>query len=278
MDSEQLKTFLEVNRTRHFGEAAKHLFLSQSTVSARIQALEQQLGCALFFRTRNDIQLTPAGYRFLRHAESILTAWQRAQQEVTLDEEHAYSLAIGALPSLWDISLQPWIGQLNVKRPDIALLGKVLDKEPLVQGLMEGTLDLAFTFEPPMVERLVVEDIGKTAIVLVSSVANLSIEEAFKSYVAVDWGLAFAVSLARCFPELPPPQIRLPLGRIAQDFIINSGGSAYLAEATVKQELKNGQLFHVKEAPVIERPVYAMYSIESAHREIIEQILQWVKV
>lgn len=61
MDTELLKTFLEVSRTRHFGRAAEALYLTQSAVSFRIRQLENQLGVNLFTRHRNNIRLTTAG-------------------------------------------------------------------------------------------------------------------------------------------------------------------------------------------------------------------------
>ncbi|CAK8739831.1 HTH-type transcriptional regulator HdfR [Sodalis praecaptivus] len=61
MDTELLKTFLEVSRTRHFGRAAEALYLTQSAVSFRIRQLETQLGVSLFTRYRNNIRLTAAG-------------------------------------------------------------------------------------------------------------------------------------------------------------------------------------------------------------------------
>jgi hypothetical protein len=67
-----LVTFLELARTRHFGKAAEHLFVTQSAVSARIRLLEATLGVALFTRKRNDIRLTRAGERLQRHAETIV--------------------------------------------------------------------------------------------------------------------------------------------------------------------------------------------------------------
>lgn len=77
MDTDLLKTFLEVNRTRHFGKAAENLYLTQSAVSARIRLLEQQVGMQLFTRARNNVQLTSAGEKLIRHAENILTTWNR---------------------------------------------------------------------------------------------------------------------------------------------------------------------------------------------------------
>lgn len=74
MDTELLKTFLEVSRTRHFGRAAEALYLTQSAVSFRIRQLENQLGVNLFTRHRNNIRLTTAGEKLLlcRNAHEYL--------------------------------------------------------------------------------------------------------------------------------------------------------------------------------------------------------------
>ena len=53
MDTELLKTFLEVSRTRHFGRAAESLYLTQSAVSFRIRQLENQLGVKTTALRRN---------------------------------------------------------------------------------------------------------------------------------------------------------------------------------------------------------------------------------
>ncbi len=105
MDTELLKTFIEVQRTRHFGKAAENLYLTQSAVSFRIRQLEQQLGVNLFSRYRNNIQLTASGERLLPHAEAMLTALQRAKQEVAVSAEQAIQLSIAATANVWDAFL-----------------------------------------------------------------------------------------------------------------------------------------------------------------------------
>ena len=85
MDIQLLRTFLELDRTRHFGKAAESLFVTQSAVSARIRLLEETLGVPLFIRRRNELQLTGAGERLKRHAETIVSAWQRALTDAALD-------------------------------------------------------------------------------------------------------------------------------------------------------------------------------------------------
>lgn len=263
MDTEQLKTFIEVTKTRHFGRAAQSLYLSQSAVSSRIKALEEQLGTPVFFRIRNDIQLTPAGNRLLSHAENILVAWSRAKHDVAIEDDKGISLAVAATPSLWDIAMQEWLHSLHKNHPDYAVHGEVLDTELMVSKLLEGTLDLGFTFEPPQRPQIDVTQVSSIPLVLVSTQANLAIGEAIASnYVMVDWGLAFSIAHARHFPDLKPPAIHLPLGRIAQDYLFSCGGSAYLAEPTVQSPIASGLLFRVEDAPVIDRPAYALYSAD----------------
>lgn len=82
MDTELLKTFLEVEKTRHFGKAADQLYLTQSAVSFRIRQLEQSLGVALFSRHRNNIQLTEAGELLLPHAEAVIVALNAAKTQL----------------------------------------------------------------------------------------------------------------------------------------------------------------------------------------------------
>ncbi len=85
MDTELLRTFLEVQKTRHFGKAADNLYLTQSAVSFRIRQLEQSLGVTLFNRFRNNIQLTTAGEMLLPHAQAVLSAIASAKQQIALN-------------------------------------------------------------------------------------------------------------------------------------------------------------------------------------------------
>ncbi|MGB7184674.1 MAG: LysR family transcriptional regulator, partial [Burkholderiaceae bacterium] len=115
MDLDLLKTFLEVSRTRHFGQAAENLFLTQSAVSSRLRMLEQIVGIPLLSRVRGNIQPTPAGHKLLRHAEQIMDAWNRARMDIAVEEESMTPLTIGAVPNVWDSVLQEWVHVLRYK-------------------------------------------------------------------------------------------------------------------------------------------------------------------
>lgn len=274
MDIEILKTFLEVNRTRHFGKAANNLFVTQSTVSARIRLLESTVGAPVFVRTRNDIQLTAAGQRLLSYAENISTTWNRARQEIAIEEESRIPLTVAGVPSLWDILLQGWLQNTYRSHPDLALYAEVLNQDVITRRLREGTLDLAFMFDPPQMTELHIINISDVQLIMVSSEADQKVERACrKDYILVDWGTLFASAHARHFPDIRPPALRMSLGRVARDFILSCGGSAYLAEPMVKEQIAAGTLHRVTDAPVISRPAYAVYPVETDKESLIRETL-----
>lgn len=113
MDTELLKTFLEVSRTRHFGRAAESLYLTQSAVSFRIRQLENQLGVNLFTRHRNNIRLTAAGEKLLPYAETLMSTWQAARRRWRIPHDIMSFLSVPAprcgsvcLISGWDACIK----------------------------------------------------------------------------------------------------------------------------------------------------------------------------
>lgn len=276
MDIEQLRTFLEVNRTRHFRMAGEELFITQSAVSARIKKLEDELGVALFERQNRDIQLTPEGYRLLRHAETIFSIWRRARQDVALAENAEIQLAVGGQYGLWDILLQDWLHDLQRHIPRLALVVDAINHDTLMRRLLDGALDLIFLYEPPQLEEVLLQEVSSIPLIMVSSWPDLTADKALEEgYIMVDWGHSFALQHARDFPDAPAPTRRMNLARLALTFILNCGGSAYLAEQTVLEALDNGSLHRVQDAPPINRFAYAVYSRRSTRLELIQQVLSF---
>ncbi len=93
MDFGQLEAFVEVASHRSFSRAAEALQLTQPSITARIQALERELGEGLFDRGGRSVRLTDAGAVFLPYAERLLQALQEARDSV----EEVQSLQAGSL-------------------------------------------------------------------------------------------------------------------------------------------------------------------------------------
>ena len=278
MDIELLRTFLEVSRTRHFGQAAEAMFLTQAAVSTRIKTLEQMLGVQLFDRIKRDIQLTPEGNRLLSRADFLISEWRKIRQEVSAGGAKL-QLSVGGSLRLWDVVLQKWLIRMRSDLPEVALIAESHTPELLTRKLLDGVLDLAFMLEPPQLEVLQIWDIGGLPLRLVADKQGLTLEDALAdNYLMVDWGLTHALQHRRLFPDAPEPLTRLASGSMAMSYIESLGGSAYLPEVMVASAIKEKKLFPVKEAPLIEHRVHAVYPVRSGRKELIEKVLTYFQL
>lgn len=243
MDIQQLKTFLEVCQTRHFGHAAQNLFLTQSAVSFRIRQLETQLGTELFVRHRNNLQLTPAGERLKVHAHTILATWQRARQEVVdLDLRHQ-TLSLAASASVWGAWLDKVLGELHRHCPELYWHAETLTGDQMSRRLLERTLDLAVMTDPPKVDDLKTVVLNPLTLVLAAPV-GVAIEQALnQAYVLVDWGPQFLLEHAQRLDPVPSPVLQTGDARLAMTFAQQHQGCAFLPESLVNAQPDAWQRF-----------------------------------
>lgn len=278
MDTELLKTFLEVCKTRHFGKAAENLYVTQAAVSSRIKQLESRLGLELFGRLRNNIKLTPAGERLIPHAEAVLNTWQRAFQEVAITSKQSTQLALGGSPNVWDLMLQNSLYELKLSKPDLAIRAEVLSHTVVIRQLLERSLDLALVFDSPKVDEIKTSKLFQLPLELVSTKASLNIHEvASVGYIMLDWGTLFSIQHAKQCKELPPPTLHTNIARVALDYMLQVGGAAYLPTQLVEPYIQNNQLFRVDNAPDMHRDVFISYHKDNVKTDLIEEVVNLFK-
>lgn len=278
MDTELLKTFIEVQRTRHFGKAAENLYLTQSAVSFRIRQLEQQLGVNLFSRYRNNIQLTAAGERLLPHAEAMLTALQRARQDVAVSAEQSIQLSIAASANVWEAFLLQGFIQIQQQLPELCWRAESMGKEQIARQVLERQLDIAVLFDAPKVDEMQIDKLGDIKLLPVTTFSNRSSDQAMRQrYILVDWGTAFDIQHSRCFPQLPPPFLRTGSARIALELMQQGGGSAYLPQTMVSNLLADNSLTLISDAPVMTRELFAVSLPKAAQRQQISDIVNQLR-
>lgn len=278
MDIELLRTFLEVKSTRHFGKAANNLFITQAAVSSRIKLLEQMLGTPLFVRYRNNLQLTETGDRLVAHAEDILLAWEHAKQDLSIRKNSKKVIRFGATTGFCAHVLEENLSEIYRQVEDISLRAESLDEETLITRIRDRRLDLALLFDPAKHVDFVSVPISSAELILVSTEENASVDRALnQGYVAVDWGAFFTIKHQKLFPETSAPVLQTTISRIALQFILQNGGSAYLPYAMLGQYLDDKQLFRVEQAPVIHQLLFAIFHEESKFRKPIEQIIDIIR-
>lgn len=258
MDTELARTFLSVVAAGNFVKAAERLFVTQSTVSARIQSLEEQLGCRLFERNKNGTTLTAAGKQFQRHAVSLMRTLQQARQDVGTPSGYRASLTIGGRMGIWDDLLVQSLARIRSAAPDIAIRAEIGFEEDLMQGLVEGRVDIGIMYAPQHRPGLNVEMLFEEELVLVSTDPNDSAHIG-SNYIYVDWGPEFYAKHQSSFPELTGPGLSANIGWLGLQHVLHSGGSGFFPRRLVSGHLKSGRLHQTHDVPLFTLHAFLVY-------------------
>jgi DNA-binding transcriptional LysR family regulator len=270
MDIEQARTFLSIVSHGSFLEAAQHLHLTQSTVSARIQRLEEELNARLFVRNRAGASLTTSGRRFLEYAKRLVLTAEQARDEVGLPERYRGRIRIGARIALWEGLLPQWVGWMREQAEDVVIQSEIGFEEDLMRRLIEGTLDLGLMYTPTHAPGLTVEYLFDEIMVLVSTRSDDT--GPGTDYVYIDWGPGFYAQHAQSYPDLErPPQIA-NIGWLGIQLILANGGSCFLPERMASSFIADGRLYRVAGSPEYTHPAYMVYPRESEGSELAQAV------
>ncbi|MGB5834207.1 MAG: LysR family transcriptional regulator [Thiohalocapsa sp.] len=261
MDIQQIKTFLAVVAHGSFLEAATQIHVTQSTVSARIQNLEQSLGARLFVRNRTGATLTPAGQRMLRHAKTLLLTFAQARHDVGLPSRFRASLTIGARIALWDEFLPRWTGRMREVAPDISLNTAIGFDDDLMRRIIAGTMDLALMYSPQQGAGIQVEHLFDETLILVARGADQHPPN--DGYVYVDWGPTFYAQHRKVYPDHERPAQTANIGWLGLQLILTNGGSCFVPERVANSYLREGCLHRIPDTPALPLPAYVVYSTEA---------------
>ncbi len=259
MNLDHLRTFLAVVETRNFNRAAEHLNVTQSTVSARIMALEDTVDRPLFTRSHAGAELTAAGRQFRRYALSMIRLWQQVEQESALPEGFNALFGLGAQVSLWERLVLKWMPWMRHQAPQVALHVEADYSDSLMRQLTDGLLDVGVMYAPRRLPGLVTEELLVERLVMVSTRRREFTREWQHDYIFVDWGPEFQVQHGDAFPAIGMPAVTVGLGQVGLQYILDNGGAGYFPARLVRPLLAAKRLYRVPKAPVFRRPAYMVY-------------------
>ncbi len=268
MDTELLKTFLEVSRTRHFGRAAEALYLTQSAVSFRIRQLENQLGVNLFTRHRNNIRLTAAGEKLLPYAETLMSTWQAARKEVAHTSRH-HQFSIGASASLWECMLSDWLSRLYHLQDNLQFEARIAQRQSLVKQLHERQLDLLITTETPKMDEFSSQLLGHFTLALYS--AEPEKKKSDLKYLRLEWGPDFQQHESGLIASDDVPTLTTSSAEVAHQQLPKLNGCTWLPVSWAEPK---ESLYRVVDTETLSRPLYAIWLQNSDKQSQIKDLLK----
>jgi DNA-binding transcriptional LysR family regulator len=149
MDIQELEAFWWIAKTGSFNRAAERLYLTQPSVTARIQALEKELGQSLFERKPRGVRLTDAGRVLLPHAERVLQDIRKARQAVTdLGAATGGTLMVGSALTTTTYALPEVLSKFKSAHPAVEVAVRTGRSQQIQQLVLEDAVPLGFVHSP----------------------------------------------------------------------------------------------------------------------------------
>jgi DNA-binding transcriptional LysR family regulator len=150
LSSLQLDAFFGAARTLNFSQAASELHITQSALSQRIKALEQELDLTLFVRMPRGVQLTEAGERLLRYCQARFSMEGELLDELTsaTKDQLGGMLRIAGYSSVVRSILIPALAPLLRDNPQVQAHVQNAEIRELPELLLTGNVDFIVTDTP----------------------------------------------------------------------------------------------------------------------------------
>ncbi|MGR6899377.1 LysR family transcriptional regulator [Rummeliibacillus sp. BSL5] len=259
MENKQLITFMVAAETLNFTKSAKMLNFAQSSVTAQIKSLEEELGTPLFERLGKRLMLTEAGRKFLLYAEKMIKLNEEAKMAIAQDGELSGTLIIGAQESQCTYRLPDILKEFKDRYPNVKLMFKPAHSDDLArEQLMNGMLDVAFIMdiskpeEALTIKPLIQEDIKLVAapghpLASKSEIYLKDIEQ--ETLLLTETGCSYRTLLENsCHSAKVYPINKFEFGSIEaiKQCVIAGIGIAALPTMVVEQDIKLGRIVELK--------------------------------
>ena len=272
MDFGQLEAFVQVTQHRSFSRAAEALQLTQPSITARIQALERELGEELFERGGRGVRMTDAGNAFLPHVDRILQALREGRDAVDeVRNVQLGSLRLGAAITISTYVLPRILSTFCERYPGLDVVIRTGRSEQVLQMLLsdEVHVALARTLAHPEVETVHLYDDEIVLAVnrhhrFAASGRTTVAEAATEPIVLFDRGSSYYGLINNFFRQASViPNVAMELDSLeATKRMVEEGlGIALVPLVTIKRELASGDLVKIDlaDAEPLSRPISLIY-------------------
>ncbi len=261
MNIQNIEAFLYVCQLGSFNKAAEALYLTQPSVTARIQSLERELNMKLFHRSGNKISMTEKGEYFFPHAQKILQAYQEAKYGLN-QVSIPFELTIGSALSISNNVLPAILPAFKEKFKEVRIKMVTGHSQDILHKVLNREVDFGIvrTDPHPQVESLRLYNDPTSLIVPkdhpLLEKGTVTVEEIsafpliFFDYGSMDWLMIHRLFLSN---EVSP-NIYLEVDNMetAKKFVLEGLGISFLPEHCVRKELEKNELCKVEIEPHVQ--------------------------
>ena len=266
-----MECFLAVARLGNVSRAAEEMYLTQPALTARIKALEEELGDQLFVRTSRGMRLTEAGREFLPYAERCLASLEEGKQHLKeIRDATGGRLALGTSPGVSTYALPTMLERFTAAHPRVSVSVRTGHSEDVLEMVLkeEVQLGLARAMEHPEIESL---PLYEDELVLVVDPQHRFTEKGSAEIAEVGREQLIMFDRSSSYYELTQELFRsagirelkaIELDNIeaAKRMVEHRLGVAFLPRTAVVRSVAAGHLslIVVEDSPEIQRPIVAL--------------------
>lgn len=260
-----LQTFVSIVENGSLVRASEQLNVTQSTVTARLRTLEQELGATLLHRQKSGVTLTASGTKLLGYAEIMIGLWRQARQETAQPQGTESVCNFGCDPDLWPGLGKQIFDDVNGGNPRMALSVWPGDQSELYRMLSAGLLDVALTYRLAAPGDQTVHRLPPDDLVLHATESDRPIRFD-PGYIYVDLGPEFHAKHALAFSDIGTARVTFGSAIWALSHMLQEGGSAYLPRRMAVAHVQAGRLFEMPDAPRFQRNIFLIVNPTAASR------------
>ena len=149
MTLQQLEYVLALEKTRHFVRAAELCGVTQPTLSAMVQKLEEELDCKIFDRSRQPIETTEIGKQIISQAQVIIYQANQLKESIkSTKEELTGTLHLAIIPTIAPYLLPRFIASFKQLYPELSLKISEMHTDTIIEKLRIAEIDMAILSTP----------------------------------------------------------------------------------------------------------------------------------
>ena len=193
----------------------------------------------------------------------MVDIWKLAQQETALPSEIESSFNLGCHPDLWPEMGEKLVDNIRGLESNIAISCWSGEQNDLDRWLDNGLVDASICYTPSLKDNRTEYRLQADRLILVSTKAR-PLMRWDPAYIYIDAGEEFRKKHAAAYPDSETPTMTIGSSIWAKSFLLKQGGSGYLPFRLVEEEISQGRLFVVAEAPEFDRNIYLVVNNDAA--------------